>query len=316
MTDRPHRFQGVCAAALTAVTKDFEPDTTRTIAHMKWLLDHGCDGINLLGTTGEAVSLSVKQRLEVMHGVAESEIPLRRVIVGTGAAALADAVCLTREAVECGFAGVLVIPPFYFKEISNNAAVAYYRRLIDQVDRPDLKLYLYHFPALSGVPFAIESIARLVEEFPEIVVGLKDSSGAPGFADEIAANFPGFDVFPSSEALLQRARDRGWAGCISASVNVTAPLAARVWKHNELEAQSALAGIRAILASFPMIPAVRYIVARLRHDDAWMRAVPPLGSLNPLEQQLLDARLVAAPAFPEIADVWSRTLARERPQHS
>jgi 4-hydroxy-tetrahydrodipicolinate synthase len=252
-----------------------------------------------------------------MRAVRQSGIPLNRVMVGTGAAALADAVRLTRTAVDAGFAGALVIPPFYFKEIGDDAAVEYYRALIRHVNHPDLKLYLYHFPALSGVPFALKTIARLRDEFPETVVGLKDSSGAPGFAAHIAANVPGFDVFPSSEGALLRARINALAGCISASVNVTAPLAGRVWKSGDDAAQTALADVRSALASFPLIPAVRYIVARLRRDDAWLRAVPPLGTLSVEQRRALDERLDSLPGFAEIRSVWSSSLSdQERSQHS
>ncbi len=274
--------------------------------HCRWLLAHGCDGINLLGTTGEATSLSTAQRLTVMEAVAGGGLPLERFMVGTGASALADAATLTARAVELGFAGALVIPPFYFKDVSEDGVVAYLAALIERVARAELRLYLYHFPAQSGVPFTLTLIDRLVRAYPEVIVGLKDSSGDMAYAKSVAAMFPELDVFPSTEAVLALGRREGYAGCISATVNVTAPLAGEVWHAREddpgrLGAQRALTQLRATIGRYPLVPALRHLIARHSGDERWRRLLPPLAPLRSADAAALDAALAAQPAFASIA---------------
>jgi len=300
----PARLGGVFAAALTPVGANLEPDLERVVAHCGRLLRDGCDGINLLGTTGEAVSFSVAQRLAVMEAIAVSGLPLERFMVGTGASALADAVTLTAAAARLGFAGALVLPPFYYKGVGDEGLVAHFAALIERVAAPALRLYLYHFPALSGVPFTPASIARLVSAYPATIAGLKDSSGDMAYADAIVAAFPGLAVFPSTEAILLDARRRGFAGCISATVNVTAPLAGRVWRANgSAEAaadQAALSALRATIARRPLVPAIRHAAARLFADPAFARMLPPLVPLSPDEARALDAELDAQAAFRDL----------------
>ena len=274
--------------------------------HCRWLLAHGCDGINLLGTTGEATSLSRVQRFGAMEAIAGTALPLERFMVGTGASALADAVALTAHAAELGFAGALVIPPFYFKNVPEDGVFAFYATLIDRVARPDLAFYLYHFPALSGVPFTLALIERLVRAYPGAIAGLKDSSGDMDYARSVVAAFPDLDVFPSTEGTLARAKRDGYAGCISATVNVTAPLAGDVWQAREddvtrLQTQQALAAVRATIAGYSLVPALRHLVAALDGDAGWLRTMPPLAPLEPRDAAALDAALATEPAFARMA---------------
>lgn len=295
------RIGGVLAATLTPVGTALGPDLERVVEHCARLLRDGCDGINLLGTTGEAVSFSVGQRLAVMRAIAGSGLPLERFMVGTGASALADAVELTAAAAELGFAGALVLPPFYYKNVGDDGLFAHFATLIERVARPSLKLYLYHFPALSGVPFTPAVIARLVDAYPETIAGLKDSSGDMAYADAVVAAFPGLDVFPSTEAILLDARRRGFAGCISATVNVTGRLAGMVWRANgspdAAADQTALTALRTTIAKRPLVPAIRHTAARLFADAALARMLPPLTPLGADDARALDAELDAQPAF-------------------
>ena len=171
-------LKGVIAAAATPLHDDLTIDLDALVAHCGHLLGGGgCDGINLLGTTGEATSFPVEQRLAAMRAVASSGLPLSRFMVGTGCAALDDAVTLTRAAKELGFAGALLLPPFYYKGIGAEDVAAYVGAVIDRVGADGLPLYLYHFPANSGVPYAPEAVRRLRGTYPDTVLGLKDSSG-------------------------------------------------------------------------------------------------------------------------------------------
>src|ERR1700739_2213989 len=209
-------LRGVIAAIATAIDRDGEPDCARSVALARFLLDNGCDGLNVLGTTGEAPSLSLEHRGRVMKAYAAAGLPLDRMMVGTGAAATADAIALTRQAAELGFAGALILPPFYYKGVPDDGLVAYIGAILEATAGRPIPLYLYHFPAQSGLPWHVALIRRLLDTFGERIVGLKDSSGDMPYAREAASILPRFKVFPSTEAALPDARAGGpFAGCIS-----------------------------------------------------------------------------------------------------
>ncbi len=303
-TPLQRRLGGVCAATLTPLNEQCEPDHAALVAHCRRLLSIGCDAINLLGTTGEATSLSLQQRLEVMEAIASSGLPLERFMVGTGAAAFADALTLTRAAVRLGFAGALVIPPFYFKNVTDEGVFAYYERLITQVDHAGLLVYLYHFPQLSGFAFSAALVDRLARAFPRTIAGIKDSSGASGFAESIVAACPQLDVFPSSESVLAHAAASGFAGCISATVNVSAPLAARVWA-GASDVHAPLSAIRQTIAKHQLVPALRAVLASLSGDGGWRRMILPLVELPAAEVGRLVGELDAQPEFASIRETFA-----------
>jgi 4-hydroxy-tetrahydrodipicolinate synthase len=211
--DRSRRkLRGVIAAIVTPVGSDGAPDQPRFVRVAESLLAGGCDGLNVLGTTGEATSFTAEQRAALMRGVASTPLPLDRMMVGTGAAAVGDAVYLTRLAGELGFAGALILPPFYYKGVTGDGILGYFAKIIEGTRSSPAPIYLYNFPAQSGVPFERVLVSRLVAEFGDRIVGLKDSSGDLNYARAVAALSPGLDVFPSSEADLLDARDGAYAG--------------------------------------------------------------------------------------------------------
>jgi 4-hydroxy-tetrahydrodipicolinate synthase len=214
------RLGGVIAATPTPLHEDLTVDVDLLIEHCRWLLGPGaCDGINLLGTTGEATSLSIGARLGVMQAMAAAGLPLDRMMVGTGAAALEDAVKLTSAARDLGYAGALLLPPFYYKNIDQDALATYVGLVISRSRGDGLN---YHFPQNSGVAYEIDTVAKLQERFPATVVGLKDSAGDVGYARQLASRLPGFAVFPGSESFLGEDPQGIFAGCISATTNLTA----------------------------------------------------------------------------------------------
>src|SRR5246127_5002325 len=208
---------GVIAATATAVDEKGEPDLARATKLARFLLDNGCDGLNVLGTTGEATSFSLAQRQRVMTAYKDAGLPLDRLMVGTGAAAIADAVALTRHAAELGFAGALVLPPFYYKGVPDDGLAAYIATIVAATAAQPIPIYLYHFPQQSGLHWHVKLVRRLLDAHGGRIVGLKDSSGDMAYAREAAAIDKRFNVFPSTEAVLLEARAGAFAGCISAT---------------------------------------------------------------------------------------------------
>ncbi|MCH7487879.1 MAG: dihydrodipicolinate synthase family protein [Proteobacteria bacterium] len=296
MTKSPKLASGVFAAALTPLTADLSPDVARLAGHCRWLLDHGCDGLAVLGTTGEANSFSVDERLAILEGLAEAGIPGRALMPGTGCCAVPDTVRLTRRAVELGAAGVLVLPPFYYKNVSDDGLFAAYSEVIERVGDTRLKVYLYHFPQMSAVPIGYGLIERLLDRYPDTVAGMKDSSGDLDNMTGAARAFPGFAVFSGSEELFLPLLRAGGAGCITAVNNVASPLAARVyagWREgNDIEADNGLlVAVRQAIVRYPLSAALKEIMARLTGDGDWRRVRPPLRPMEDGDAEALAGAL-------------------------
>jgi 4-hydroxy-tetrahydrodipicolinate synthase len=273
-------LRGVIAAIATAVDASGAPDVARSIALARHLLEHGCDGLNVLGTTGEATSFSCVERQQVMSAYQAAGLPLPRLMVGTGAAALSDAIALTRHAAALGFGGALVLPPFYYKGVSDAGLVAYIKALVEATTDQPIPIYLYHFPAQSGLPWHLKLIGELRSTFGRRIVGLKDSSGDMAFARQVAALGDGFAVFPSNEAVLLDARQGAFAGCISATANLNADLCAKAFHSGDRSALDAAVAIRALFDGKPLVSGVKALLAHQHGDAAWARVKPPLMELS------------------------------------
>ena len=272
------RLSGVIAAVATPIEKSGAPDLVRAVKLARYLLDNGCDGLNVLGTTGEATSFSLDERKGVMSAYKAQAMPLNRLMVGTGAAAMSDAVALTRHAAELGFAGALVLPPFYYKGVPDDGLIAYIDTLVKATAEKPIPIYLYHFPAMSGLPWHVALIKQLLEKFPGRIVGLKDSSGDMAYARSAAAISKDFAVFPSTEAALIEARDGAFAGCISATANLNADLCARAWAKGDAAALDAAVAIRKLFDGKPLVSGVKALLAHIHGDPALARMKPPLAA--------------------------------------
>lgn len=270
------RLRGVIAAVATPIDDRGAPDRARALKLARHLLDNGCDGLNVLGTTGEATSFSRSERMELMSAYREAGMPMDRLMVGTGAAAVADAIALTRHAAELGFAGALVLPPFYYKGVPDDGLVAYVDAIVQATADKPIPIYLYHFPAQSGLPWHIALIKRLVDAYGQRIVGLKDSSGDMPFAREAAKVAPGFAVFPSNEAALLEARDGIFAGVISATANCNADLCARAWQQGDRSALDRAVTIRKLFDGKALVSGVKALLAHIHADPALARVKPPL----------------------------------------
>ena len=282
-------LSGVIAAISTPIRDDGAPDLERATKLARFLLDNGCDGLNVLGTTGEATSFSLDERRLVMTAYKNAGLPLDRLMVGTGAAATSDAIALTRHAAELGFAGALVLPPFYYKGVPDDGLVAYIDAIVQATASKPVPLYLYHFPAQSGLPWHIDLIRRLLKTFSGKIVGLKDSSGDMAYARAAAAIDPNFAVFPSTEAALLEARSGAFAGCISATANLNADLCARAWHSGDAAALDAAVTIRKLFDGKPLVSGVKSLLSHIHGDAALARVRPPLAPLTAADRAAVNA---------------------------
>ncbi|GAB7544523.1 dihydrodipicolinate synthase family protein [Cupriavidus sp. 8B] len=296
---RRDRLRGVLAPVLTPFTANLDPDWPAFFNHCQWLLENGAS-LAIFGTNSEAASLSVDERIALTDRLLEAGIPGPRLMPGTGSCALSDTVRLTRHAVENGAGGVLVLPPFYFKGVSDDGLYAYYAELIERVGDARLAIYLYHIPQLTQVPISLSLIERLLKQYPQAIAGAKDSSGDWENSRAMIEQFSGegFDVFPASESLLSRALPIGGAGCISATVNINPrgiqALYEALTSGNERDA-SALQGevdkVRRIYQSTAMIPAMKYTLAAALGHSSWATVRPPLVPMARKDGAALLARL-------------------------
>ena len=284
-----NKLHGVIAAIATAVDAGGAPDCARSVELARFLLANGCDGLNVLGTTGEATSFSTEQRMRVMSAYHAAGLPMDRLMVGTGAAALADAITLTRHAAELGFAGALLLPPFYYKGVPDAGLIAYVEAVVQATLASPIPLYLYHFPAQSGLPWHLGLVTHLLEAFGSRIAGLKDSSGDMAYARAVAGISADFRVFPSTEAVLMEARAGAFAGCISATANLNADLCAQAWQSGNRAALETAVAIRKVFDGKQLVPGVKALLAHIHNDAAWARVEPPLHAYSHAEQAALAA---------------------------
>ncbi len=285
MSEASHdKLRGVLAAALTPLKGDLSPDHAAMIEHFRWLLTRGCDGVAVLGTTGEANSFSLGERLEILEALGASGLDPGRLIVGAGCCAMPDTVRLTTAALALGAAGVLVLPPFYYKGVSEDGLFAAYAEIIERVGDNDLRIYLYHFPRMTGIDMSLGLIERLAAAYPGTVVGIKDSSGDWPNTEAICRALPQFRVFAGSEQFLLPTLRAGGAGCISATTNVTCHLAAKLyrrWRGPEADAlQEELTRVRLLVQRLPLIPALKQVMAERQGRPGWLNMRPPLMRLD------------------------------------
>src|SRR5215210_7656505 len=263
--------KGVLAAVLTPMDEDLAPDHRAFAAHCRRLLAAGCHGLSVFGTTGEANSLSVDERLAALEALVESDVPVETLLPGTGSCALTDTVRLSRAALEAGAAGLY----------------RFFAEVVERIGDDRLRLYLYHIPQMTGVDLGLPLISRLIDSYPGVIVGTKDSSGDRERIISLCREFPDFSVLAGTETLLLETLRSGGAGCISATVNVTSRLARRVHhahasgKDDEAEAlQERLTQVRGSIEAYPMIPALKQLMAHLTGDEQWRNIRPPLSELD------------------------------------
>jgi len=311
MTASVPRFTGVMSPVLTPFNSDLTPSPSRFVKHCRWLLRQEV-GLAIFGTNSEANSLSVKEKLSLLDALLAAGLTAAKMVPGTGTCALPDTIELTRRAVAAGCAGVLMLPPFYYKGVSDEGLFRSFAHVIDAVSDDRLRIYLYHIPPVSQVPITLTLIERLLKAFPGTIAGVKDSSGDWSNTAAMLKEFQphGFDVFAGTETILLKTLRGGGAGCITATGNVN-PTAImrlyRTWKAADADAQQeTLNRTRAIFQKVPIIPAMKAAIAEKSGDPAWATVRPPLVELSPAERaQLmreLDADGFGIPNAAELAE--------------
>lgn len=285
------RFAGILAPVITPFGPDLAPDGKRLLQHCRWLLSQG-SGLAVFGTNSEANSLSVGEKTGLLRWLVESGIDPLRMMPGTGACALTDAAALTREAVQCGCGGVLMLPPFYYKGVSDDGLYRYYAEVIERVGSDTLRIYLYHIPPVAQVGLSINLVERLLRAYPDTIAGIKDSSGEWDHTRALLEEgWENFRVFCGSESFLLRTMQNGGAGCISATANVNPAAISqlyREWRTASADAQQhTLNDLRNRLQKYPMIAALKSVVAHFSGDPQWAAVRPPLMPLSDSQRSTL-----------------------------
>jgi 4-hydroxy-tetrahydrodipicolinate synthase len=274
---------GAWTASLTALNADLSIDLDATVAHMRWLLGAGSAGVAALGTTGEANSFSVTERLALIDALSKSGIARERLVIGTGCCAIPDTVALTRAVLDAGYTNVLMLPPFYYKGLSDEGVFSAYARVIESVGDARLRVLIYDFPQMTGFTFSTALLGRLQSAFEGVVAGVKNSSGDWAAMEVAISDLPGFLVFAGSERFLLPTLRAGGPGCISATANVTIsalqPLI-RNWQNAGADAlQDEITRARLMLQQFPTVPALKELMAHATGRPEWRRLRPPLVNL-------------------------------------
>lgn len=296
-------FGGVNAAVLTAMREDFSPDLDRMAAHAKWLLANGCNGLGILGTTGEANSFSTAERKAILEGLIARGVPAATMMPGAGVSSITETVELTQHARAQGCRGVLLLPPFYYKNPSDDGIFAFFDEVAKRVGG-GIALYLYNFPQQSAVPFSLSVIGRLLDAHPGVFKGVKDSSGdyanMKAMIDAFASR--GFEVYSGSDEFLQKILAEGGAGCITAASNGNSHWGGIVYaKRTGPEADAAqamLTATRKAATSVALIPGLREIIARSTGDAGWRTIRPPHLPLSKADGDKAWAAWEAAGALP------------------
>jgi len=289
-----NRLSGVLSPVVTPFKDDLSPDADRLITQCKWLLSQNV-GLAVFGTNSEANSLSVEEKIMLLDRLIEAGVDTGRMMPGTGCCALTDTVKLTAHAAKLGCAGTLMLPPFYYKGVSDEGIFANFAEVIERVGNESLRIYLYHIPPIAQVGFSVDLIERLVTRYPKTVVGIKDSSGDwDNTYSMLERKWDDFRIFVGSESFLLANMRNGGAGCISATANIN-PAAIdhlyQTWQADDADSlQKALDDIRDTVMAYPMIPALKATVAEFSGDEQWRAVRPPL--INLRKEQ--SAELVAA----------------------
>ncbi len=297
MTDTS--LTGVYSAAATPIENDGSPAFDLFTKHCHALLDEGCHGIALMGTTGEANSFSLNERKALLEAALNDGITGDKLLPGTSCNNLPETIELTRHAIKCAVQACVILPPFYYKGVDDEGLFRFYAQIVEKVADPKLRIILYHIPQMTYVPISHALISRLTEAFPGIFIGIKDSAGEIENMKAMTSKFPNFSVLAGADPLLLPLLQAGGAGCITATSNLRADSLRFIWenwadrsKAAEIEQhQNKINAWRNLSNSFAQLPTIKAMVAKRRNDDRWLGLRPPLNPLSPTEQNQIWAQM-------------------------
>lgn len=292
----PELMSGVLSPVITPFKDNLEPDSERLVSHCRWLLYNNV-GLAVFGTNSEGNSLATEEKIYLLEKLVDAGLPPDRMMPGTGCCALPDTLALTRKAVKLGCGGVLMLPPFYYKNITDDGLYRSFAEVIERIGDARLRVYLYHIPPVAQVPVTMSVIERLLKDYPGTVVGIKDSSGNWENTKTLLDQFGDekFHVFPGSETFLLKGMRHGGAGCISATANVNPKAIAHLaatWHQDDAEEQQAnLDRVRSVFQGYVMIPAMKAAVAYYSDTTSWRNVRPPLDPFDDTQTQSIISTL-------------------------
>jgi 4-hydroxy-tetrahydrodipicolinate synthase len=294
-------ISGVFCAAATPFDAALNPDHGAFVAHCRGLIEKGCHGIALLGTTGEANSLSMDERRALLEAALAGGLRPDQLVPGVGLSAADDTAALCRHALSVGIERVVMLPPFYYKGVSDDGLFAAYQRVIERVNDPRLRIVLYNIPGTSAVALSRPLVARLIGAFPETIVGIKDSSGDYANQEALIAAHPGFAVLTGADPFMLGLMKRGGAGCITSTSNLLAAEMRIIWDHGQNPARSAevalaqarIEAVRALSNTFQHLTTVKALLALETGYAGWTRVRPPLVALDDAQRAVLAERRAA-----------------------
>ena len=277
---------GVIAAVPTPINNEGNPILDTFLSHSTWVLQNGCDGINILGSTGEANSFNSHQRKLVMESASKT-LDTKKLMVGTGTPSISETVYLTQIANDLNYKVALVLPPFYYKPITNSGLFLWYQTLHEKLENRKIKIYFYNFPQMTGLTIPIEVIEQLHNQWPNRFCGIKDSSGDLNYCRTLSKN-KSFKVFPSSEVSISEAHISNFSGCISATANQTLFLSSKAWAKKNENIDHLISKIRFLreeISKDSLIPSIKFLVSTRTKNKDWNNLLPPFNSLNETRQQ-------------------------------
>ena len=281
---------GIIAAVPTPFDQNNKPNLDLFLSHCSWALENGCNGLNILGSTGEANSIDLKTRKLIMKHASEN-LDVSKLMVGTGTPSLRETIQLTEFADSLGYNISLILPPYYYKPVSEGGLISWFETIARNLKGKNIKIFFYNFPQMTGFHIPIAVIKHLISHWPEKFLGIKDSSGDLTYCKEIATLGKGFKVFPSSESFLGEAQKSNFAGCISATANQTSAICAEIWKTRQ-ETNYILVEkikkIRNMISKESLIPSIKYLVGKRTEKKDWERLMPPLIALPEKRKEELD----------------------------
>lgn len=293
LSRKPDLQKGVYAAVLTPMHADLTCNHRKLAAHCFAMIEQGCTGITLFGTTGEGPSFSLTERVEALNRLIHAGFDPKKIILANGSSGIWDTVELGREALKQGCAAVLVAPPSFYKNVTERGVLTFYREIIQKIEDPNLRILLYHIPQLSGVPISLGIIEALRKEFPEIVIGIKESEGNLSFTQKIVEDFPDFKVFVGKERQIIESVHRGGSGTICGIANLYPELICSLY-HQGKQANSPnppnIDAVFKALNGIPFIPAAKVLMKR-REGDIWHSVRPPLVPLDTIQSELFISAL-------------------------